>query len=42
LAWNGGIGAVFADHPPSAAMDYASRAANLAEFLAKSEMADAR
>jgi len=41
LAWNGGIRAVFVEHPPAAAVDYASRAANLAEYFEKSEMADA-
>jgi hypothetical protein len=42
LAWNGGIKAVFVAHPPAIAVDYASRAANLAAFLEKSELADAR
>jgi hypothetical protein len=42
LAWNGGINAVFVEHPPAAAVDYASRAANLAQYLEKSEMVDAR
>jgi hypothetical protein len=42
LAWNGGIRAVFVEHPPAAAVDYASRAANLAEYFEKSEVADAR
>jgi hypothetical protein len=42
LAWNGGIGAVFDDHPPAAAVDYALRAANLAKDLEKSEMAYGR
>jgi hypothetical protein len=41
LAWNGGIKAVFVDNPPAAAVDYASRAANLAEYLERGEMADA-
>lgn len=42
LAWNGGIRAVFVEHPPSVAVDYASRAANLAAYLERSELADAR
>jgi hypothetical protein len=42
LAWNGGIGAVFVEHPPASAVNYATRAANLAAYLEKSEMADAR
>jgi hypothetical protein len=42
LAWNGGIRAVFVEHPPAVAVDYASRAANLAEYFEKSEVADAR
>jgi hypothetical protein len=42
LAWNGGIGAVFDDHPASAAMDYASRAANIAADLESKEFADSR
>jgi hypothetical protein len=42
LAWNGGIRAVFLEHPPAVAVDYASRAANLAEYFEKSEVADAR
>jgi hypothetical protein len=42
LAWNGGIRAVFVEHPPAAVVDYASRAANLAEYFEKSELADAR
>jgi hypothetical protein len=42
LAWNGGIRAVFVEHPPAMAMDYASRAANLAAYFEKSELADAR
>ncbi len=42
LAWNGGIRAVFVEHPPAVAVDYASRAANLAEYFQKSELADAR
>src|SRR5580658_3936069 len=29
LAWNGGIRAVFVEHPPAMAVDYALRAANL-------------
>jgi hypothetical protein len=39
LAWNGGIKAVFLDHPPAAVVDYASRAANLAEYFEQTEMA---
>ncbi len=42
LAWNGGIRAVFVEHPPAVAVDYASRAANLAAAFEKSEMADLR
>lgn len=43
LVWNGGIRAVLVDHPPASAVDYASRAANLADYLAKGELlADAR
>lgn len=42
LAWNGGIKAVFVEHPPTSAVDYASRASNLAEYFARSETADAR
>jgi hypothetical protein len=42
LAWNGGIRAVFVENPPAVAVDYASRAANLAEYFEKSELADAR
>ncbi len=42
LAWNGGIGAVMGRNPPASAADYASRAANIAEELEKSELADAR
>jgi hypothetical protein len=42
LAWNGGIRAVFVEHPPAVAVDYASRAANLAAYFEKSEVADAR
>jgi hypothetical protein len=42
LAWNGGIRAVYGGHPSAVSVDYASRAANLAEYFEKSEMADAR
>jgi hypothetical protein len=42
LAWNGGIKAVLEGHPPAPAVDYASRAANLALYFEKSELADAR
>jgi hypothetical protein len=42
LAWNGGIKAVLAANPPAAAVDYASRAANLAEYFVKSELAFSR
>lgn len=42
LAWNGGIRAVLDRNPPAAAADYASRAANIAGELEKSELADAR
>jgi hypothetical protein len=39
LAWNGGIKAVLGEHPPSGAVDYASRAANLAAEFERSEVA---
>lgn len=39
LAWNGGMRAVVGDHPPSVALDYASRAANLASYYERSELA---
>jgi hypothetical protein len=39
LAWNGGIKAVFDPHPPAVAVDYASRAANIASVLEKSQLA---
>jgi hypothetical protein len=42
LAWNAGIGAVFFEHPPATAVDYASRVANLAECFEKGEMAYGR
>jgi hypothetical protein len=42
LAWNGGIGAVFDAHPPAAAADYASRAANIAADIESKELADSR
>jgi hypothetical protein len=42
LVWNGGMGAVLGDNPPSAAVDYASRAANIAAELQRRELADAR
>jgi hypothetical protein len=42
LAWNGGIKSVFLEHPPSGAVDYASRAANLAAEFERSEMAYVR
>ena len=42
LAWNGGIRAVLDRHPPAAAADYATRAANIADEFEKSELADAR
>jgi hypothetical protein len=42
LAWNGGIKAVLDDHPPASAVDYASRAANLAAEFGRSRIADAR
>lgn len=38
LAWNGGIRAVLVDHPSAVAVDYASRAANLASAFEKSEL----
>jgi hypothetical protein len=42
LAWNGGIGAVLNEHPCPAAIDYASRAANIAADLESKEVADSR
>jgi len=42
LAWNGGIGAAVDKHPPAAAVDYASRAANLAAEMERNEMASSR
>ncbi len=42
LAWNAGISAVLAQHPPAAAADYATRAANLAAELERNELADSR
>jgi hypothetical protein len=39
LAWNGGIRAVLDPHPPAVAVDYASRAANIASVLEKSQLA---
>jgi hypothetical protein len=42
LAWNGGIKAVTDGHPPAVAVDYASRAANLAAVLGRSQLADSR
>lgn len=42
LAWNGGIRAVLTDHPPAGVVDYASRAANLAAQLERTQLADAR
>lgn len=39
LAWNGGIKAVFDPHPPAVAVDYASRAANIAALLEKTQLA---
>ncbi len=39
LAWNGGIRAVFIEHPSAVAVDYASRAANLALAFERSELA---
>jgi hypothetical protein len=38
LAWNGGIKAVILDRPSAVAVDYASRAANLASAFEKSEL----
>ncbi|HZZ19108.1 MAG TPA: hypothetical protein VFE25_07060 [Opitutaceae bacterium] len=40
LAWNGGIRAVTDGHPPAVAVDYASRAANLAAEFDRSQVAD--
>jgi hypothetical protein len=42
LAWNGGISAVFEQHPCAAAVDYATRAANIAADLESKEVADSR
>ena len=42
LAWNGGIGAALVQHPPSVAVDYASRASNLASEFERGELADTR
>jgi hypothetical protein len=42
LAWNGGMGAACGSNPPAAAIDYATRAANLAAEFGKSALADAR
>ena len=42
LAWNGGIRSVFIEHPSAVAVDYASRAANLASYFEKSVLADSR
>jgi hypothetical protein len=42
LAWNGGIKAAVAGHPPASAVDYASRAANLAAEFRRGRLADAR
>jgi hypothetical protein len=42
LAWNGGIKAAFDPHPPAGAVDYATRAANIAAVLEKTRLADAR
>ena len=42
LAWNGGIRAVFEDEPPGVAVDYATRASNLAESFLRHTLADAR
>ena len=42
LAWNGGIKAVTAARPPASAVDYATRAANLAADIGRGRLADAR
>lgn len=42
LAWNGGIGAALRDHPSAAAVDYATRAANLAAEFERSEPPESR
>jgi hypothetical protein len=42
LAWNAGIGAVLEQRPPAAAVDYASRAANIAADIESKELADSR
>jgi hypothetical protein len=41
LAWNAGIGAVLVAHPPREAVDYATRAANLAELFQRGQLAAA-
>ncbi|HEY1848037.1 MAG TPA: hypothetical protein VGG37_02470 [Opitutaceae bacterium] len=41
LAWNGGINAALGDNPPSAALDYAARAANIAAELERRQVAAA-
>ncbi len=42
LAWNAGVRAVVNPNPPASAVDYASRAANIAAELLHGELADAR
>jgi hypothetical protein len=42
LAWNGGINAALDPNPPAAAVDYATRAANVAADIEGKELADAR
>jgi hypothetical protein len=42
LAWNAGMRAVLSGRPPAAAVDYASRAANLAAEFSRGKLADAR
>ena len=42
LAWNGGIGAVLDSHPPSGAVDYARRAANMTALFQRGQLADAQ
>ncbi|HEY1792811.1 MAG TPA: hypothetical protein VGG34_07825 [Opitutaceae bacterium] len=42
LAWNAGLRAVTSEHPPGVAIDYATRAANLAGAFLRSESAYSR
>jgi hypothetical protein len=42
LVWNGGVKAVTSGNPPAMAVDYATRASNLAAVLGRSQLADAK